>query len=181
METKKTNSVLIVIIIVLAVLVIGGIVIGAYFWGKSKTGSKTQTTASPTITTTKSAVSTPTTKPSSTTTANQQTSSAREFVEKFMKMTLGTLPGASLDLTKARTSLSDVMQAQYQGEAWVPQFYGIQDGPSDFQFLSENQTEDGAVLKYNALFGNEVGLGWTFTVAKDGNNWFINGFSNTAQ
>ena len=63
----------------------------------------------------------------------------------------------------------------------MPRFYGIQDGPDSVVFKFENQTEDGVVLRYDALWGNEVGIGWAFTLAKDNNKWYIDGFSNTAQ
>lgn len=183
MQNQPKNTSLIIIIIVLAVLVVATVTIGAYYYGKSRTVRALTLTASPTKTvtvtptSTKSASAIP--KSSPTTVANEQT--AREFVESFMKMTLGTLPGANLDVNKAYASLSDTMQAQYSGESWVPQFYGIQDGPDDFDFLMENETEDGFVVKYNALWGNEVGIGWLFTVVKDNGKWYINGFSNTTQ
>lgn len=183
MPNKPKSSLLVVIIIVLAVLVVAAIAIGAYYYGKSKTATKATTTASPTKTVTPSAgtsgAKTATPKNTTTTAATEQ--SARQFVESFMKMTLGTLPGAALDVNKAHTYLSDTMKAQYSGDNWVTQFYGIQDGPEDFQFLMENQTEDGYVVKYNALFGGEVGIGWVFTVVKDNGQWFIDGFSNTTQ
>jgi len=182
MQNKPKSSLLLVIIIVLAVLVVAAIAIAAYFYGKSNT-LKATTTASPTKSVTPSSGSsgskTATPKNNATTAASEQ--SAREFVETFMKMTLGTLPGASLNVGKAHTYLSDTMQAQNSGDNWVPQFYGIQDGPDDFQFLMENQTDDGYVVKYNALFGGEVGIGWVFTVVKDNGQWFIDGFSNTTQ
>jgi hypothetical protein len=177
MQNKPKNTLLVVIIVLMAVLLLGAIIIGVYYYGKSKTSPVS--TASPTKTATVSP------KASATPTGNQTTAateeSAREFVERFMKMTLGTLPGASLDVDKAYTYLSDTMKAQYSGANWVPQFYGIQDGPDDYQFLMQNETEDGWVVKYNALWGNEVGIGWLFTVTKDNGQWYINGLSNTTQ
>lgn len=180
MTKKKANTVLIIIIIVLAVLLVVAIAVGAYFWGKNRSNA----TSSPTPTKTASVSSSPTktaTPNQTTTTSTQAEETPQQVVENFMKYTLGTLPGASINYDKARDYLSDTMQAQYSGEGWVPRFYGIQDGPDSVVFKFENQTEDGVVLRYDALWGNEVGIGWAFTMAKDGNKWYIDGFSNTVQ
>lgn len=179
MRKLEGNTTLIIIIIVLAVLLAAAIGFGAYFWGKNK--STTKATATPTKTTTTSSKTSPTATPTKTPTAAQTSEETpKQVVENFMKYTLGTLPGAQVDLEKARGYLSDTMKAQYSGEGWVPQFYGIQDGPDSVKFISENTSDDGVYLRYDPNWG-EMSLGWSFFLAKDGNKYYIDGFRNDTQ
>jgi len=179
MKKFKGNTSLIVVIVILAIVAITGIGAAIYFWQKS---SKPAATASPTLTITSSPKTSPTKiSPSPTSTPQTQGENAQQAAENFMKLTLGTLPGAQVDYEKAREYLSDTMKVQYSGDGWVPRFYGIQDGPDSVSFISENPTEDGVVLRYDAIWGQEVGLGWAFTMVKDNNKWYIDGFRNDAQ
>lgn len=177
MTKRKANTALIIIIIVLAVLLIAAIAIGAYFWGKSRSNATSSLTPTKTATVTLSSASSATPTKTSTT---QSEETPKQVVENFMKYTLGTIPGASINYDKARTYLSDTMQAQYSGENWVQEFYKIQDGPTSVQIISENTADDVTTIKINAFWG-DTGLAWVFTLAKDGNKWYIDGFSNTAQ
>ncbi|KKQ74324.1 MAG: hypothetical protein US94_C0007G0001 [Berkelbacteria bacterium GW2011_GWB1_38_5] len=168
MVNQKSNITLIVVIIVLAIIAVAGIATATYFWGKSKGNA----TPSPKIS------ATVTSKVTSTPQFNEE--SAKQVVENFMKYSLGTLPGAEVNYEKARAYLSDNMKAQYPDDNWVPMLYGIQDGPTSVKFISENDTGDSVVLRYDPTWG-EMSSGWAFTLEKDNNKWFITGFSNTAQ
>lgn len=178
MTKQKGNTVLIVIIIALAIIAITGIIAAAYFWGKSK-GNVTPTTT-PTVTKSVTPSSKPSVTPTKATTAPQAVESSKQVVENFMKYTLGTLPGAEVNYDKARAYLSDNMKAQYPGDNWVQKLYQIQDGPTSVKFISENPSEDSVVIRYDPSWG-EMSLGWSFTLEKDNNVWFITGFSNIIQ
>lgn len=180
MSKQKGNTVLIVIIVVLAIIALAGIMTAVYFWGKSKGNVAPTTSPATTKSATPATKTSVTTTPTKVTATSQTEESAKQAVENFMKYTLGTIPGAEINYDKAYAYLSDNMRAQYPGDNWVQELYKIQDGPSSVKFISESQFEGGVILRYDPTWG-DMSLAWSFTVELIDNQWFITGFSNTAQ
>ncbi len=175
MTKQKGNMVLIIIVIVLAVCLLSAIVVGAYFWWKSKSVTQTKTTISPTA----SQTATPTPTPTKTQ-ESQPAESPKQVVNNFINYTLGMSTTADINYDKARSLMTESFQAAHSGEGWVPLMYGIQDGPSSVEIVSENINGENASVKVNAFWG-DMGLGWAFSLVKENNQWLIDGFRNTAQ
>ena len=172
-KKSKGNSALIVLIIVLAVVAVAAVGIAIYFWQKSKPSNVASVSPSPTktITTSPSKTATP---------VSVAEESPKTVVENFLNTTLGTLPGANVNYDLARTYMAEDFKALHLGEGWVPQLYGIQDGPSSVNFISENITSDTATVRFDPSWG-EMSLAWAFTLEKQNNKWLISDFRNDAQ
>lgn len=174
MEEKINNrpkTGLIVLIVIIALIIIGVLVYLVFYFVNKSARLEGQLSASSTATTS-------TTSPTPTSVASTET--PKSVTESFMKYTLGTLPDASVDLTAAREYMDSTLNAQYPSDDFVPLFYGIQDGPTEVEYLSENTTGDSSSVKYNATFGDTM-LGWVFTLTKTSDGWKISGFTNDAQ
>lgn len=166
MEQKQNNVGLIVLTVILFLLLIGSSGFAIYFWQKAV---KCQNDAE--ISSDRCGVSENT---------SQTAGSPSEITDAFMKATLGTLPGSSVDYVKARSYMADDLKVQNEDDYFVPRFYGIQDGPQSVQLISENISGNNAAVKYNANWG-EMGLGWSFSLVKENNQWKISEFRNDAQ
>lgn len=198
MKKSKGSAAIVVVIIVLVVLLLGAAGAAGYFWWKSENvelAVVATMTAAPTTTVVPTTVSptptgavtkTPTTTPTATTTPTTTSSAVAldqtptKVVESFMNATLGTLPGAKIDYDLARGYMTEALKVQYSGEVWVPQFYGIQDGPTSVKFISQSVVGDTAYVRFDAVWGT-MSLGWMFTLEKVGDTWLISGFNNDAQ
>ncbi|MEW6408395.1 MAG: hypothetical protein AB1465_06950 [Patescibacteria group bacterium] len=181
MQQLKGGAAMVALIIVLVILAMAASGAAVYFWQKSKSVTKTQTgLESPRLTPTPSPTTTQPTATSTKTPTPTPTKTPTEVVEIFMKATLGTLPGAKIDYDFAKNLMTDDLKAKHTGEGWVPQFYGIQDGPVSIKFISQNTVGDNAYVRFDPSWG-EMSLGWLFTLKKVGNNWLIDDFRNDVQ
>jgi len=157
--------------VVAAIVIIAGLIIALYYF-INKTSKLEKQIASYSSTT----------STSSTTSSSGVTSTEtpKAVTENFMKYTLGTLPGASVNLQAAREYMDDSLSAKYPGDDFVPLLYGIQDGPSKVELVTENVNGNTASVKYNATFGNTM-LGWVFNLTKTADGWKISEFRSDAQ
>ena len=191
MQQSRGSAAVVATIVILAVVTLAAIGAAFYFWQKSEnietnvvatmTAVPAMTTiATPTSTVVKTSTPTTTVAPTTTPAVAEPDQTPTKVVETFMNATLGTLPNAKIDYTLARTYMTDALKAQYSGETWVPQFYGIQDGPISVKFISQNVVGDEAFVRFDPSWG-EMSLGWSFTLEKTSNTWLISGFQNDAQ
>lgn len=170
-ENKPKSSSLSQILIILIVIVVTAIVVGGgvYLWMQNKdneedkTPTQNQSTSSTTAKTEKEPTVTPT-----------------KVTKNFMLATLGTLPGAKVDYDLAKTYLSDKLKVQFTEDAFVPEFYGIQQGPDDYDMKAENISNDTASVKVDAKYGTTM-QSWAFILVKEGGEWKIDEFHNDAQ
>ena len=157
MKKIKGSMGLVILIVILMVIVVVAIGTAIYFWQKNNQLKTTQT---------------------SNRGINQE--SPKEIVEIFMNATLGTLPEAEVDYDLARTHMTDKLKTQHLGEGWVPQFYGIQDGPISVKFISQNISGDSATVRFDPNWG-EMSLGWAFILTKENNKWLVDEFRSDTQ
>ena len=165
---KRPRTGLIVLLVVAAIVIIGLVGLVFYFVGKVNSLEdqldSTEVTASP----------------STNSAGIVSTETPKAVADSFMNYTLGTLPDADVDLDAAREYLDSSLASKYSGDGFVPLFYGIQDGPTEVAYVSENTTGSSSSVKYNATFGDTM-LGWVFTLTETSDGWKISGFTNDAQ
>lgn len=173
----KNKTVWIVLIIILALIVVGGAVsLVTYFALKAASLEAQLSSKSTTSSTTASTTST-----TSSAAGIVSTETPRAVSDSFLKYTLGTLPnGANVNLEAAKEYADDSLKTRMTDEGFVPLFYGIQDGPSKVEFLSENINGNSASVKYNATFGDTM-IGWVFTLTKTADGWKVSEFTSDAQ
>lgn len=104
----------------------------------------------------------------------------QDVVDQFMKATLGTLPGAEVDYDKAKSYMTAELKSYYTGDYWVPEFYGIQQGPDSFVTTDVNVVDDSATVKVTPAYGDSD-VSWAFILKKVDNEWKISEFKNDAQ
>jgi hypothetical protein len=96
-----------------------------------------------------------------------------EVVENYTNATLGTLPNASVDYQKAKTYLDDNLRSQFTDDSFVPQSYGIQQGPDDVSIEVVYKKEDEAKVLVEAYYGEEMALAWLFSLTRVNGEWKI--------
>lgn len=103
-----------------------------------------------------------------------------DITEQFMLYTLGTLPGAEINYTKAKQLASEALRAQWTSDDFVPQFYAIQDGPDTFEVISQTTTGNESTVLVDVKWG-EMMLRWSFGLVYESGGWKVNSFRNDAQ
>ena len=111
------------------------------------------------------------------TTSTVSTAAAEDTVMKYMKNTLGMIPGADIDYDSAKVYLTPDLEAEFTTLMFVPTSYCIQDGPEDVKIIEANYDE-----KYNwtdvvvqGQYGGEWMDMWNFVVVPvEGDEWMIN-------
>jgi hypothetical protein len=179
-EQKSTGSrgtvIAVVVAVIVTAVIVGG---GVYLWQQNKSlKEQTKATSTPTSKTVTSTVSA---YPSVETTRDMTNTgiSPSDITEEFMLSTLGTLPGAKIDYAKAKTLASQKLLAQWTDDSFVPQFYGIQDGPTTYEITTQSISGTSATVKVEVRWA-ETGLAWAFSLV-DESGWKINSFRNDAQ
>ena len=94
-------------------------------------------------------------------------------VEAFLKATLGAVPGADIDYDHARSLMTTSYAAQFDSPAFVPTTYGIQDGPTSYDIISEDIAGTTATVEVIGEWGGEPGLRWLFGLTQGGGSWKI--------
>ncbi len=167
-ENKQNKSgssqvIIILVSIIIAVIIAGG---GVYLWMNNKdseTSAKKQTTTK-----------------DSTQKEKEPSVSPTKVAENFVLSTLGTVPGAEIDYEKAKTYLSKKLEARFTEDTFVPEFYGIQQGPDSYEMKTENISSDTASVKVDVRYGDMV-ESWSFILVKEEGEWKIDEFKNDAQ
>ena len=160
-----------IIIIILVVIIVTAIVAGGgvYLWMQGQ--DKEDQTPTQNQTTTDS---------SSKTEEEEPSSSPSEVAEEFILCTLGTVPNSKVDYEKAETYMSEELKTQFTEDSFIPQFYGIQQGPDGYEIKTQTINGDTASVKVDAIYG-EMMQGWAFVLVKENGEWKIDEFHSDAQ
>ncbi len=100
---------------------------------------------------------------------------ASTVVASYMKLTLGTIPGASVDYDAATEYMTASLKAEFDADPYfVPSSYCIQDGPDTATVASETVDGETAEVTVEAAWGTDAAKDmWQFDlVTKDG-EWKI--------
>ncbi len=179
MEQQKSNNTVLWIIIsaLVTIIVIGIIGVIVFFFVLQKNSDESKiNTVQPTPTPTAVVTNTPITTQDMTVEGDSPT----DVTENFIVYTLGTVPGAELDYDKARLLMSKAHQAEFTEDSFIPQFYGIQDGPDTYEMKIQAINGNDASVKVDVLYG-EMMLGWAFMLVKEDGQWKIDGIRKDAQ
>jgi hypothetical protein len=99
-----------------------------------------------------------------------------EIVKEYMKYTLGSVPGVSVEYDKAKTLLTPELRKQFKDSMFVPISYCIQNGPDDVRIVSTKTDEKMKLTNVvvEAKYDNKWKKMWNFkTVLVEGKNWKI--------
>jgi len=109
---------------------------------------------------------------------NQALSSTpTSVIESFMKATLGRIPNAEIDYDKARTLMTTSYAAEFDTPMFVPQAYGMQDGPTSVEVTDEEILTNTATVTVLGHWGPDNQMYWMFELKKQAGEWkldFIN-------
>jgi len=114
---------------------------------------------------------------SNTTTPTITTSTPTSVIESFMKATLGRIPNAEIDYDKARTLMTTSYAAEFDTPMFVPQAYGMQDGPTSVEVTDEEILTNTATVTVLGHWGPDNQMYWMFELKKQAGEWkldFIN-------
>lgn len=98
-----------------------------------------------------------------------------EVVEEYMKLTLGSIPKASVNYDAAKKYLSDELKAQFTNPMFVPASYCIQDGPDDVRIISDEIAASSIKVVVEGQYGGAWQKMWQFSLIPDKPNmsWLI--------
>ena len=114
---------------------------------------------------------------SNTTTPTITTSTPTSVIESFMKATLGRIPNAEIDYDKARTLMTTSYAAEFDTPMFIPQAYGMQDGPISVEVTDEEILTNTATVTVLGHWGPDNQMYWMFELKKQAGEWkldFIN-------
>ena len=163
---NSLSQILIVLVVIIVVAALSGS--GVYLWTQNQnkedqTPTRSQSTSKSTSKTEKEPAVSPTT-----------------VAETFILATLGTVPGAKIDYDKAKTLLAEKLKDQFTEATFIPEFYGIQQGPDNYSMKTENINDGMASVNFDVRYGDMM-QGWSFILVKEADEWKIDEFHNDAQ
>jgi hypothetical protein len=97
----------------------------------------------------------------------------QELVQTFMQATLGTIANAEIDYDKARTMMTSQYAQEFTSPAFIPQAYGMQDGPDKVEFESKDIMGDTAEVVIMGYWGEDLQMRWRFELEKEDGMWKI--------
>jgi hypothetical protein len=107
---------------------------------------------------------------------NVSTEDISTTVDTYMKLTLGSIPGANIDYERAKQYLTPSLATQFTTPMFIPASYCIQDGPSDVRVTSvtfDDNANMATARVEGAYHGGWIHL-WNFTVVPvEGDDWMI--------
>lgn len=166
--STSTTVIIIVIVIVVILLVLGLVGCGVYYWWKNaQENSPVQTT------TTQTSAQTQTSTTASTTPTTQVSESPDQIVLKYIKYTLGGIPGATIDYNAAKNLVSYELAQQLSDSSFVPLSYCIQNGPDDVKVSLDSNSGTVAYVTASANYGGTWDKMWEFEVVNGSNGWKI--------
>jgi hypothetical protein len=104
----------------------------------------------------------------------------QSIVESYMNATLGTLPNANIDYDKARSMMTQAYAKKFDSPMFVPQAYGMQDGPDRVAFESKDIMGDQAEVVMMGYWGDNLQMRWKFEFEREAGEWKIS-FINPGQ
>ncbi len=102
----------------------------------------------------------------------------QEVVEEFLLATLGTLPGARVDYDYARTLMTPAYAAEFLSSEFVPESYGIHDGPERHNYALETSGRGAARVLAIGYWGGEPGKRWEFDLIDMDGTWKVSRISD---
>ena len=98
-----------------------------------------------------------------------------EVVEKYMKLTLGSIPGTTVDYDTAKDYLVNDLKAQFTNPMFVPASYCIQDGPDNVRILSDELAGSTIEVVVEGQYSGIWQEMWQFSLVPDKPNmsWLI--------
>ena len=94
-------------------------------------------------------------------------------VDAFIRATLGTVPGGALDYEAAQALMTEAYAAKYGTPGWVPELYGIQEGPTAYTIDDQQIIEDAATVTASGFWSGELGRRWRFSLEQAAGTWKI--------
>lgn len=167
---KNTNLVLVIIVVILVIILLAGMAgFGCwYIYHQAKESSTAQ--VAPTMSASSVTTSTNPIK----TYGNSSELSPSEVVEYFIKYTVGTVDGSSLDSEAAQDLVSSELAQKINDSSFAAQAFCMQQGPDEIQIDSANvynNTE--GIVRVKALWGNDWQTPWEFELVDGENGWKI--------
>ena len=104
----------------------------------------------------------------------------KAVINSYMKATLGMIPGADIDYDKARTLMTTNYAAEFTDSMFVPQSYGMQDGPDSVEITGQEILTDTATVTVLGHWGPDNQMYWMFELEKEAGEWKLN-FINPGQ
>jgi hypothetical protein len=96
-------------------------------------------------------------------------------VDEFLRVTLGTVPGAAVDYDRARALMTVAYAAEFESPEFVPLTYGIQDGPTSYELTGEEVSGATATIVVLGYWGADLGRQWRFTLEEEAGLWRVGG------
>ena len=106
--------------------------------------------------------------------------SPTDNTENFIACTLGTVPGAVISYDLAKTYMSATQKSLFTDDSYIPEFYGIQEGPDTYEMKTQTINGDIATVRVDVLYG-EMMEAWAFVLIWEDGAWKIDEFRNDAQ
>jgi hypothetical protein len=94
-------------------------------------------------------------------------------VDAFVRLTLGTVPGASVDYDRARALMTVAYAAEFQSSEFVPLTYGIQEGPTSYEIAAEEVSASTANVLVLGYWGADLGRQWRFALQEEAGLWRV--------
>jgi len=106
--------------------------------------------------------------------------SPQEVTKEFILSTLGTLPEAEINYELARSLMTSSYTEEFDSPAFIPNAYGIQEGPTSVEFESEDITGEEAEVIVIGHWGEDLQMHWKFEMKQEQGEWKVN-FINPGQ
>lgn len=189
MEEKPKSNALVIVLTAIITAVIVSIVTALliYLWQQNACLKRNSNSNADSTSTSSNSASTNSSEPITLSAAEATTRTMTfegdapvDITEQFMLYTLGTLPGAEINYIKAKQLASSALRAEWTSDDFVPQFYGIQEGPDTFEVVSQTTTGDESVVLVDVKWG-EMMLRWAFTLVYEDGSWKVNSIRDDAQ
>lgn len=103
-----------------------------------------------------------------------------EVVRDFMFSTLGTLSGSNIDYERAENLMTSSYSEEFTSPAFIPNAYGIQEGPTEIEFEGEDVMGEEAEVIVMGYWGEDLQMRWKFELEQEEKEWKIN-FINPGQ
>jgi hypothetical protein len=94
-------------------------------------------------------------------------------VDAFILATLGSVPGAVVDDDQARTLMTADYAALFDSPEFVPQAYGIQEGPTDYEITSQDISSSTAIVLVSGYWEADPQKEWLFLLEQEEGPWRI--------
>jgi hypothetical protein len=103
----------------------------------------------------------------------QDLPSPTAVVDEFLRVTLGTVPGATVDYDRARVLMTVAYAAEFDSPAFVPLTYGIQDGPTSYEIAAEEISGSTATVVVLGYWEADLGRQWRFVLEEEAGLWRV--------